>query len=246
MVAPRISISDNVAQIWAKLNVAKKQVPFVTAVALTRTGQVLAQNTLPNRTREVFDRPTRFTQNAFRSTVARRDRLVTVVYVKDFAGKGTPPSRYLRPQISGGYRDLKRFEHALQTRGLMPKGMQAVPGPGAEIDQHGNMRAAQIITMLSALQAFSEVGYVANRRAKSRGVRRADNFFVPGPASALKPGVYQNLGQRGVVPVLLFVSPHNYRVRWEFEADVRKVVPRIFTSQFEVAWAEVQDRGLRP
>ena len=115
------------------------QIPFATALALTRSVQI-ARDKLSERTGQVFDRPTPYTRNAFYVRPATKRNLVSSVGIKDEAYKGTPADRYLRPQIEGIDRNLKRSERALQAKGLMPTNRFAVPAAGAEIDEFAKRR----------------------------------------------------------------------------------------------------------
>src|SRR5690606_30789418 len=86
----------------------------------------------------VFDRPTAMTLNAAQYRKATRTRPYAEIYLRDEAHKGTPPAKYLFPQVEGGERRHKGVERLLQSKGAMPAGMFAVAGKGAELDSHGN------------------------------------------------------------------------------------------------------------
>lgn len=228
----KISVQHNIKQLIAGLtNVQREQVPFATALALTRTAQVMKAAQITEMQR-VFDRPTPFTLNSLFVYPATKKRLWASVYFKDFAPKGTPAGKYLLPQVQGGGRRMKRTERALQRKGLLPSGMYVVPGKGAQLDAHGNMSSGQIVKILSYLQAFGEEGYVANRRrgSKGRGKRRAEHYFVAAPGNA-PLGVWQRKGT-GIVPVLIFVRPPTYRARYAFEAVGRRIIETHFGVEF--------------
>src|SRR5690606_17275008 len=99
----------------------------------------------------VFDRPTRITVNSVLYAKATKDRLYADVFIRDEASGGTPPARYLLPEVEGGARRLKPFERLLQAQGVMPAGMFAVPGKGAQLDAFGNVPPSQVNQMLSQL-----------------------------------------------------------------------------------------------
>src|SRR5262245_39031822 len=116
----RLDVRSNIKQLTQGLTqVQREQVPFATALALTRTAQVMQAAQITEMQR-VFDRPTPFTLNALFVSPATKRRLEASVYFKDFAPKGTPAGKYLRPQIMGGGRNLKRMERLLQGKGLLP------------------------------------------------------------------------------------------------------------------------------
>ncbi|SER86124.1 hypothetical protein SAMN04244573_04468, partial [Azotobacter beijerinckii] len=56
-----------------RLRRIERQMPFATALALTRTAQ-LAKEAIEQDMRSVFDRPTRWTLNSLRLIPARKDR----------------------------------------------------------------------------------------------------------------------------------------------------------------------------
>jgi hypothetical protein len=233
----RIDIRQNVDAIIGKLKTNQaEQIPFATALALTKAAQI-ARDKLSEMTTTVFDRPTPYTRNAFYVRPATKKNLVASVGIKDFAPKGTPAAKYLRSQIEGGDgRNTKRMERALQSKGLMPQGSYAVPGAQAPLDAYGNVPASFIVRMLSDLQAFGEQGYSANRKGDRRGAKRSNYFFVPRRGSSLKPGIYWHMpgGMLGVV--FRFVSQVAYRKRFDFYEAGRKIAVDAFDEQFRLAW----------
>ncbi len=141
------------------------------------------------------------------------------IWLEETPGKGIPAARFLGPEIEGGSRSVKRFERALQIKGLMPTGSFAVPAAQAPLDAYGNVPASFIVRMLSDLQAFSEQGYRANRVGPRKGARRENYFFSsygPKRIAHLKPGIYWHMpgGLLGVV--FIFVSSAAYRGRYDF------------------------------
>ena len=234
----QIDIRHNIDVIVARLNSNRRdQIPFATAKALTKSVQI-ARDELAVMTTKVFDRPTPYTQNAFYVRPATKAKLVASVGIKDEAPKGTPADRYLRPQIEGGGRNLKRMERALQSKGLMPGGSYAIPGAQAPLDAYGNVPAAFIVRVLSDLQAFGEQGYTANRKGKRRGAKRTNYFFVPRKGSQLKPGIYWHLPGRMLGIVFRFVSQVAYRKRFDFYGEGKRIAIAAFDEQFAKAFKE--------
>lgn len=234
-----VSVKSNVDQVLSKLrNYRADQIPFATAKALTDTaGDV--QNDLRQAMPRSFDRPTPFTLNSLFRTSATKRRLVATVGLKDDAGKGTPAGKYLRPQIHGGARRNKRFEAALVRIGAMASGYYAVPALGARIDPYGNVERAQIVQVLSALRAFGQQGYQANRTKRS--VKRlgtsAPEFFVSRGDRGLPIGIWQRFKDAGgyVKPVFLFVQAPVYEQRYDFFGIAAQKVAQAFPQRFEEA-----------
>lgn len=247
----QINMKADIAAAKRKLSlIQRKHVPFATALALTRTAQAAKEEVRKTMT-QVFHNPINYTLNALMMTPARKDRLHARVWVKNKldAGKGTSPEDYLLPQIEGGTRNLKRFEVALQKRGILPSGMYAVPGAGARMDAYGNMSRGQIVEILSYLQAFGEQGYKANMTAKRMAglrkgskTRRGYEYFVvrPGTGNHLPPGVWQRVSfgmGKAIKPVLIFVRAPVYQKRLPFTQIVERVARRELKTQFDKALA---------
>lgn len=221
-------------------DVQRKHAPFAVAMALTKTAQ-RAQAGVLDVMRQRFDRPTPYTLNSLRVVPAKKSdtQPFAKVYFKDDAFKGTPASKFLTPEVYGGARAAKRFERALIGKGLMRSGQFAVPASGAQLDAYGNVRRAQIVQILSALRAFGEQGYMANRTNSKRSQRkgRAAQYFV-----AAMDGV-EGIWQRkqfghgeGIRPVFVFTggAPH-YRVRVPFDKIVENVARARFIGEFKSA-----------
>ena len=200
------------------------------ATGLTRTG-VLVRESIKTTMRRVFDRPTPYTMNALFLEKADATRLVAKVWLKDDrAGSGTPATEYLLPQVSGGARNVKRFEVGLRAIGALPAGWLVTPGAGARLDAYGNVSKGQIIEVLSQLRITLLAGSTRNMsfdaRRQIRAQRRAGGrFFVVAPGGRLQPGVYQReFFGRNVTPVFAFVSRASYRKRLDFYGEASKVI----------------------
>lgn len=183
----------------------------------------------------VFDRPTAFTRNAVlvakagssfsaRGAEFRGGRGATEVeariYLRDDALKGTPPVKYLFPQVQGGLRTAKRFEQALRHAGILPAGMFVVAASGAKLDRYGNIRGTDYSRILRHLRSSSDAHQNITNSRRSRAARSRSAFFAIRPRidrSHLKPGVYERRGSTGadIVPWLVFVDRVSYRKRYD-------------------------------
>lgn len=221
-------------------DVTRRHVPFAVAMALTKTAR-RAQSGVLDVMRARFDNPTPYAMNSLRIVSAKKSdaQPFARVYFKDDAYKGTPASKFLTPGMHGGPRSVKRFERALIGKGLMRSGQFAVPADGAQLDSYGNVRRAQIVQILSALQAFGEQGYMANRTNSRRSQRsgRASQYFA-GVMDGVE-GIWQrkNFGfGQGVRPVFVFTeSEPQYRVRVPFEKVVENVARARLPEEFQSA-----------
>ena len=107
------------------------------------------------------------------------------IYVRDEAIGGTPPARYLMAQVTGGQRLLKPFEKRLQAKGVLPSGMQTVPGKGATLDAFGNIAGSQMNRILSQLDR-SKVRPVATGEVDISDVLE-EVYAEPPPRSTRAP-----------------------------------------------------------
>ena len=159
--------SDLEATISKFARIAGDQMPYATAVALTRTAK-LAKEELERQLPSLIDNPTAYTMRGFRLYPATKRKLLAEVDFRVAMGRGTQGRDYLSPLVYGGERKLKSFERSLQRTGLLPPGSAAVPGSGAKLDAHGNMNRGQIVQILSYFKAFGEQGYRANINDKRK------------------------------------------------------------------------------
>ena len=174
----------------------------------------------------VFDRPTRFTLNAFRLLRAKPSAPEAVVWVKDEkdgAGGGQAPEAWFSPQVYGGERRVKRSEYRLREQGILPSGMFLAPGPGARLDAYGNMSRGHMQQILSGLAADNASGstIVATQSKRSLKKGHAQAFFVI--KRGKRPiGIAERRGKNMSV-VLLFVRQPDYSARFDFSRVVRRV-----------------------
>jgi hypothetical protein len=229
----------------ADIEQLERQHRFAVALALTRTTQDV-KAAEEAEMREVFDRPTDYTMRALRIIPATKDRLEASVELKDdSAGSGTPPEKYLSPQIEGGSRVLKRFERALQAAGAMLPGYYAVPGRFARLDAFGNVSRGQIIQILSQLRITLTAGYTRNistdPKKRAAAFRRAGGqyFALPTGRGKLLPGIYQARdtawGRAAPRPVFIFVRSTTYRRRFDFDGIAERTAQERFPERFEEA-----------
>jgi hypothetical protein len=225
----------------------KKQLPYATALALTRTGQDVKAD-LEAEMKKVFDRPTPYTLGSLFLKPATKSNLSSMVYLREWAGKGTPATKYMSPNIFAQDRNVKRFEAALQRIGVLPSNMYVVPGAGADLDAYGNMSRGQIVQILSYLSAFGEQGYRANMTAKGRarllrGKRGSPGiaYFVAKPGGRLRHGIYKRTGYSGgstITPVMIFVRKPTYRSIYRFYEVARRTIERTWEENFRRAMRE--------
>jgi hypothetical protein len=235
----RISVKADIALATRRLDdVQRNQVPFATALALTRTAKA-AGTKLQAELRRVFDQPKPTTVRSTFIQPATKAKLQSVVGIKDLkpAG-GVAPSVYLKEHFSGGSRGAKPMERALQAARVVPRGWRVVPAVGMPTDRFGNPKRERVREVIGALKAGVQV-------FSGRGKRQAlVGYFVVQPggrdprAAHLHPGIYRRI-KRGkdsaVVPVFLFVQAASYGQRIDLPQLVQGVVRSQFASEFASA-----------
>ena len=241
----------------------QRHLPYVLARALTTTVKD-AKTVVDAQLSRVFDHPVGLTLGAIRIVPAKAKgtSISSMVYIRDEASKGTPPSKYLQPEIEGGTRRIKRFERQLQWSGLMPKGMVAVSTSFAPLDANGNLPSGFIVRMLTILRSWNEQGFKANETDKGEKRRKGrmrkqgkppSDFFAAnardvirnrGPMDRrgyLPQGIYQRLETRwgsAIRPILLFVKQAEYKPRLPFVELVEGVHLKETAANLRAAWAE--------
>ena len=216
-------------------DVRKKQIPFATALALTRTASKARLN-VQGKMKQVFDRPTRFTLSSVLYEKATKKKQYSRVYLADIDRKTTHKTAdYMRVQSEGGKREHKGIENYLAEQSerlpfpIVSKWI--LPAKGVKLDKHGNLPRGEWNRIISGLKLSREQGFSANITAgsKKRNRRRAMYFRTP-------YGVMKRTGKRTVKPVLYFAKKKpSYKQRLDFHEVVRVTHKRHFIPTFKIA-----------
>lgn len=244
-----LSLRSNLQEITASLTeFERQQLPFATALALTRCAQQ-AKIDLQAEMKKRFDRPTPYTLNSLYVRPATKTRLEASVEIKDEAVKGNPATKFLAPEIDSGGRNMKGFEKLLDG---LSGGMFAFPSDEQELDAYGNLSKGKLTRLLSRLEVLRNTGYQGNITEKTRAKLRKKgllNYWTKGKRMATsdyfiafskrnnKPlGVWQFMGKHQVKPVLIFTDKTpTYRQRLPFNEIVFASVNRNFTPALTAA-----------
>jgi hypothetical protein len=208
----------------AKKLLSPERLKKVLLKTINDTAYFDVKSDLKNEMQRVFDRPTPYTLNSVFTRLNPGDMSVDIG-LKEWGGKGTPASEYLKPQIFGGTRPKKRSESYL--------GRYYVPGAAIKLNKYGNISGAQI----------TEVGYMANITpgSRKRKKRPRNYFIIRSPGRNLKPGVYEKMANGSIRPMLFFIEQPHYeiRLRWnEVIADsISRNIQRRFNEAFEAAFS---------
>lgn len=233
---------------------AANRIPSITRNALN-DAVVEARDAESDKIRGIFDRPRPLTEKSPLYRRATKENLTAWVFIRDEASGGTPPSKYLMPQVLGGPRGAKRFEQALRARGILAPGEFAIPAIGYKRDEHGNVPGSTIVAILSQLQAAERAaGYMMNETARSRArnIKAGKaRYFVPSGVRAdkaiarLPRGIYERRGNT-TRAVFVFVRQPKYRKRYDFGQAATAKVERVFWAYWQrYFYVELAKRSAR-
>lgn len=160
-----LDVQTNLKPLMAGLDdLAKKQIPFATARALTAVAKKV-QKAETDAISDIFDRPTLFTQRSVGVRAAKKADLTATVFVKDIAAK------YLEPFELGGQHHLPPSKRGGTL--FNPKNVQ--------LNQYGNLPKGKLRRLAAKPDVF--VGTVNFRTGQTisgiwqrpqRDYRRAD------------------------------------------------------------------------
>lgn len=226
-----INIQIDTKDVTRWLNdVQKKQVPFATAVALTRTAG-LVEKQLQRDLSTKLDSPSPYTLRSTFKTSANKARLYAEIGIKDKKpARGTAPATLLKEHFTGGDRGNKPMEKAIAALGAMPQGWRVVPGAGMPLDSYGNPKRNAVRELIESLRSKTQI-------YKGRGARMAVvGYFVVrvGAESNLPPGIYARTG-KALRPMFLFVRSAGYRKRFDLPGMATRVADTEFPKQFGTA-----------
>lgn len=232
-------------------SIATKQVPFAVANALNKTAGMV-QTYERMKMKSMLDRPT---PHALRTLVIDYAKKKTnkyeasVFFTDDETNRfgGTPGANFMQPQVEGGQRNLKRFEHALRYRNILPANMFVVPGIGCPLDAYGGIPVSVINQVISYLGARYKVGYNLETTDKkktmlAKGSKRTGfgfEYFVSNGRGVngqhLPPGIYKRVkfaSGSAIKPFFMFVKQPSYHKRFPFYEIAQQVVDKFFNQYF--------------
>jgi hypothetical protein len=182
----------------------QRQIPQATVWALNDTAADILKD-IQDRMDVVFDRPTRFTKNAFMVWRATKQTLEAAVQERPSVGR----RHYLKVQEAGGTRGQTGLERML-TSALPYAGVinAVTPASGAKLNQYGNWSVGQRNQAISAIKGFGQSGFNANAtaRSKKRNAGKRAAFFVPKPGSKLSAGIWSRDAGGGISKIVNFTE----------------------------------------
>lgn len=218
-------------------NMEARQLPFATMMALNDTAKdalALVQRQMDL----VFDRPTRFTKNAFMVWRATKDNLTAEVKERPDVGR----KHFLKVQERGGARPQKAMEKGLAAR-LAYSGVIAavIPAAKAKRDAFGNWSAGERNQALSGIGGQRDRASNTTEASRRRNRKRAE-YFVSDPENGLSPGIWRRNADGSLNKIALFTeSMPSYSPRLLFVETAQKEAnakfPQHFAARFKQAIA---------
>lgn len=225
----QLKVNSNIQKVINNLNrVQSKQIPFATAMALTKTAQGL-MNEQKRELRRSFDRPVAYTLKslAYQPADKRDVPIKSRIFYREFAGKGTPAYKYLTPNIKGERRRQKRHERLLS--GKIGRKIYTAPAAGAPVNAAGNLTGGYYTKVLSQLQAFGETGFRANARRKG-----SQGFYIAFKGGRAV-GVRKREGAQSRKILNFTDAAPNYRMRYDLYGSSDKYVSKKLVGNFRKA-----------
>lgn len=219
------TITSNAARFEQSLtDLARRKLPFAISAALNDTAKDV-NDALRDEMERVFDRPTRFTLNAFYVWRSSPRTLMAAVQLKSQqSGR-----HFLYVQAFGGARPKTGLERLLGSR-LRYAGIinTVTPASGMRLDRYGNMSRGRLNQILSAVQSQGDAR--ANTTAASRARNKGrSGYFAPAPGSRLSPGIWERMASGRIRKVLHFSDGGaRYQRRLDIEQVAERVVERVF------------------
>lgn len=181
-------------------SLADRDIKIAATWALNDTARDVLKH-VQDRMRTAFDRPTRFTLNAFAITKgAKPSSLEAVVEERPSVGK----RHYLKVEESGGPRGMTGTEKLIALHAPTDMAIQAVlPADEARLDAYGNWSSGERNQVLSSIRAQRDPLSNTTIASKKRKPKRA-TYFVP--QHGLTPGIYRRDASGDIGIVAVFAS----------------------------------------
>ena len=155
---------------------AYKQLPYGASLGLNKTAEYMKNSF--NKGTNVFDRPNKFTQKAFKNTKSYKNKLVAHVFAVD--KEGADRSRYLKYATKGGARVPKGFElffTGLKNDGTIPSNAYFMPTSYVEQDNYGNVKRTELNKIIRNINNTKKgyfVGTPRNNNKFKAGIYKRD------------------------------------------------------------------------
>lgn len=219
----------------------QKQIPFATALALTKTAQA-GNNDTVEQMRVRFDRPKPWTLKATFVRPAKKRDLVASFGLKDITfEKSIAAAELLEHLFTGGPRVPRRFERALIRGGLMSQGERLAPGRDVPRDAYGNVRGGIVQRVASQIRIGDPATYRTDSK-RSKASRKGSRYFWS-YGGRFPRGVWEARGARGrkVRAIMLVVPSPVYRRL----ININRIAEQAAASYFPAEFSKALDFALR-
>lgn len=229
-----LTITDNIRSVLDSITMTERQHKLAIAIAATRTIADV-RRAVRREMETVFDRPSRYTLNAFWIDPATPDNPTATLEQRAFGGGRV--REWLHPQSQGGPRGSKAFENALAGAMGLPQGTKFVPGPGARLDRYGNLSGGQLAQILADLKAYRDSA--RNMTAASRKRTRRARHFVMRDADGRPLFIALRAAGKLTAVLAVITGGITYTRRFAFEVVARGTATRAFPARYRQAAAQV-------
>jgi hypothetical protein len=177
---------------------------------------------LQNRMRVTFDRPTRFTLNAFHVWRATPGNRVAAVEERPSVGR----RHFLKVQERGGARPMTALERLMSERVVSDLIIRAVvPTSAARLDAFGNWSPGERNQALSGIRAQRDRSANSTPASNARAARQGRASYFTPAHGGLSPGIWRRERGGALAKVATFTqSAPMYQPRLGFETVVERVV----------------------
>ena len=219
-----------------RLNAIKRsQLKFIVSKSLNELGYWLKQNEAEEM-KATFNSLSAFTKRAPLYTKSTKENLQITFFLRDTAGKGTPPSVYLEPQVSGSEVYVTGFTRKLRRSGLISDPQYAAHWASKTGQKLTGGRLNQILFGLGA--SGPTLRKQGPRTAKQAGMYFIEDRSKPNAATIIKGRKYKPKRERG------YIGPGIYTRKSGQLEQLIPIYPKPLTVPAKYDWKAQRIQGL--
>lgn len=215
--------------------IKRSQLKFVVSKSLNDLAYWLKQNEVEEM-KATFNRLSTFTKRAPLYLKSTKENLQITFFLRDTAGKGTPPSLYLEPQVSGSEVYVTGFTRKLRRAGLISDPQYAAHWASKTGQKFTGGRLNQILFGLGASgPTLSKQG---PRTAKQAGMYFIEDRSKPNEATITKGRKYKPKREQG------YIGPGIYTRKSGQLEQVIPIYPKPLKVPAKYDWTQRRFQGL--
>lgn len=225
--------------------IQRSQLKFVVSKSLNELGYWLRENE-KKQISQTFNSVVPFTLNAPLYTKSDKQNLQITFFLRDTAGKGTPPAVYLQPQVAGGEVYVTGFTRKLRYAGLLQGTEYAAhwrPSNGPKLT--GGRLNAILFGVGASGPTLRKQGprtakqasqyFILKRNENEASVRRGKPYRRKEGNGYVGPGIYTRQG--GDLQQLIPIFPRPLSVPTKYDWTERRI-QGLADKQFSVFFAD--------